>query len=166
MNIIHLKPVVENKYNKDMFIIKNGVIVFHNFSGYDRNGNNPNGSRTVNIKLDEDDKAYLEGLGYPVNVWTNRSTGEDVYSTRINIKMLPGNTATIRMHEGDNPDYILATAETLGELDGARIFKIDVVWTFSFNKRSNCWVAYLSEADVYTVPSLLGDNVSSFYRQV
>ena len=52
MNFQVMRP-----YNggKDIFMIKDAKLKFKNFSG--KQGKNPNGSRTVNVVVDEEDEA-------------------------------------------------------------------------------------------------------------
>ena len=158
MTIKVLRPI---NGGKDIYVLRDAKLKFKNFSG--KKGQYPNGNRNVSVIIDEEDKAMLESKGYYVNDWVNPNTNEHEYTVRLNIKMLPGNTATVKQHVGNNPDYVLLTAETIESLDMCSIFKADVSWTYGFNKMNNRWSAYLHKLDAFIVPDEFAPDAGDYY---
>ena len=158
MNIRVMRP-----YNggKDIFVVKDAKLKFKNFSG--KQGKNPNGSRTVNVVVDEADKKLLEGRGYTVNTWLNPNTNEYEYTVRLNIKMHPGNMAKIRQRVGNNPDFVMLNEVTIDGLDSCVIAHADVAWSYGINRNTGKPVAYLNEMDVVIVPSVLAADSTDYY---
>lgn len=161
MNILVRKP-----YNggKDIFIIKDAKLKFKNFSGKQgKPDRNQNGSRTVNVVVDEEDKILLEGKGYTVNIWLNPKTNDYEYTVRLNIKMQPGNMAKIRQRVGNNPEFIYLDAISIDGLDGCVIAHADVAWSYGINHHTGKPVAYLNEMDVVIVPSIFAEDSDDYY---
>lgn len=158
MNIKVMRPY---QGGRDIFMIRNAKLKFKNFSG--KQGKNPNGSRTVNVVVDAEDKVLLEGRGYTVNAWLNPKTNEEEYTVRLNIKMLPGNMAKIRQRVGNNPNAVYLDDVTVEGLDSCIIYQCDVAWSYGVNRNTGKPVAYLNEMDVVIVPSVLGSDADDYY---
>lgn len=155
MNIRVMRP---QNGGKDVFVIDNAKLKYKNFSG--KQGRFP-GSRSVNILIDEEDKALLIKHGLKVNERQNPHTGEMECTVRINIKYNNGNGPKIAQRTGSNPDFVLLDEVTVDALDKCTISEAKIAWTYGFGSGNP--VAYLREMQVVIVPSIFAPDANDYY---
>lgn len=157
MNVKVMRPA---NGGRDVFVVKNAKLKYKNFSG--KQGKFP-GSRSVNILVDAEDKAFMESRGLKVNERTNPHTNEVEYTVRINVKMLPGNSPKIIQRTGNSDQYSILDEVTVDALDSVSISQADVAWTYGYGSGNP--VAYLKEMQVVIVPSIFAPDANDYYME-
>lgn len=145
---------------RDVYVIQNAQLKYKNFSG--KQGKFP-GSRSVNVLIDAEDKAFMESKGLRVNERVNPHTNEVEYTVRINVKMMPGNSPKIAQRTGNSENVTFLDEVTVDALDSVSISTADVAWTYGFGTGNP--VAYLKEMNVVIVPSIFAPDANDYYME-